>query len=100
MVIDGIKGAIGIKIIKSGEVPKVLAGGGPCHEPRTYRIWSFSLTFGALQSFTVLKEVEDMGRSALRQCRVQDRMNFFLQFMAPQDRLLGIETESCPLLGQ
>ena len=61
MVLDGIQGAIGVKIIKPVEVPKVLAIDEPCFVPRICRIWYFTLTFGALQLLTVLEEAEDLG---------------------------------------
>lgn len=75
MVIDGIQGAAGVKLIRSAEVPKVLAIGGPCHVPRICRIWCFTLTFGALQFLTVFKETKDLGGCALPECQIEDRIN-------------------------
>lgn len=61
MVVNGVQGAMGIKMIKPREVPKVLARGEPHPRPRICRIWSFTLTFGALESLRVLNEAEDLG---------------------------------------
>lgn len=52
VVIDGIQGAVGVKIIKPREVPNILARDEPAHGPRTHRTWSFTLIFGALKSLS------------------------------------------------
>ena len=46
MVIDGIQGAVDVKVMKP-EVPEVLPTSGHGHQPRICRIWSFTITFGA-----------------------------------------------------
>lgn len=95
-----------MKVIKPGDVPMALVRSGTHHKPRICRIWSFTLVFGALQSLTMLNEAEDLDGSASPECTVQDRRNllFFLQFMAPYDRLrctdrklssIGTENKVC-----